>query len=274
MPRSMAMIGRPYLPLAGGLALCLASCGTDTAAPGNAAGNELPAAEEVSRAPAAVEQPLARRDILLAVVEAASSHAAGTGDGARQQALDGRPFRFRIGLCDARNDDFSASFEEEERVLRVAVRPNLDEQALRSAGFDLPEDGMVEGFWIPRPWLLAAACPPAPAAGPAPTGEAEPPPVPAPPLVGIAQFGAEGRAQSIVRDGRAYEVTRKLEEGTAPGPIELVLEGRLQRRPGGRVISCAGRDPARPPTCVVSVRLDGVRLEQAGGELLAEWRED
>ena len=221
----------------------------------------------------AVVKPLTRRDILLAVAEAQSSYAARTNDGEQQQALDGRPFTFRIRLCGALNDDFQASFDEEEQTLRVSVRPNLTAESLRVGGLIADGRESVEGFWIPRPWLLQATCP-AGASAPAPrSDDRERSAAPVPSTIGIAQFGAEDRAQSILRGDRAYEITRKLDEGAAAGPVDLVLEGRLRRLPGGKVISCAGDAILQPPTCVVSAEFDKVRLEQPGGELLAEWSE-
>ena len=230
-----------------------------------------PAVEPV-QPPLAIE-PLARRDILLAVAEVGSAYAAKTDDAEQQKALDGRPFSFRIRLCGTLNDDFRASYDKEEEVLRVSVKPNLTAETLLSRGLDMGGAETVEGFWVPRPWLLQAVCP---VGGTAPEAENESTEVPAGRFassVGIAQFSAEQRAQSILRAGRSYEITRKLEQGEVPREIDLVMEGRLRRLSNGKVISCAGDATSQPPTCVVSAQLDRVRLEQTGGELLAEWSE-
>lgn len=222
---------------------------------------------------AAIVRPLSRRDVLLAVAEAQSSYAAATNDGEQQAALDGRPFSFRIRLCGTLNDDFQASFDEKERVLRVAVRPNLTGATLREQKLFAGDWESAEGFWVPRPWLLEPVCPSGRAAPlPAADGSAGPA-VPIPSTTGIAQFGSPDRAQSILRGDRAYEITRKLEESASPDPIDLVLEGRLRRLPDGKVINCAGDATLQRPTCIVSAEFDKVRLEQPGGETLAEWSE-
>lgn len=158
-------------------------------------------------------------------------------------------------------------------MLRVSVRPTLNAEVLRTLGFAIDESAKVEGFWVPRPWLLEAACPAASPRDAEESASRAGDGGPIPPLVGIAQLDDDGRAQSIVRDGRAYEITRKLPEETSPEPIDLVLEGRLQSLRGGKVVTCIGEATRRPPTCIVSVDLDKVRLEQPGGERLAEWSE-
>jgi len=259
-----------------GLLGSLASCtGQQEAAHTNEVSTEIPASTPAEpAAPTLVEQPLSRKAILLAVTEAASSHALGRDDAEQQQPLDGRPFTFRIRLCGPPDDDFQSAFDEESKVLRVSVRPSLTVATLQERGIAAAGWQSVEGFWVPRPWLLEAACPGAgiPDA-PGTEQEGARPPGPSPSTIGIAQFDADGRAQSIMRGHRSYQITRQLGNGSVPEAIDLVLQGRLQRLPRRRVITCTGDAISQPPTCVVSARFDQVRLEQATGELLAEWSE-
>lgn len=236
----------------------------------------------------AVEAPLTRRDLLLAAVEAASDHAAGVDDRERQRPLDGRLFSFRIRLCEPVNTLGVSSYDVDERVLRVEVRPNItiDTAAVQPLVGERFE--AVEGFWVPTPWLLQAACPQRSSAAEPSVADAaasaEPPVAPDEPqmeqsptvsipsvTVGLAQFFDPASDRARLRSGRPYNVTKKLAEGTQPGPVDLVLSGRLSRLPESRVINCVSRQAAAPPSCIIAVRIDTVRLEDPSGELLGEW---
>lgn len=271
-------------------ALALGGCQVDV---GNNSQNDV-AATNLTEPPApeppalpTVEAPLTRRDVLLATIEAASDFATGVDDRERQRALDGRPFSFRMRLCGTGGPLGQSSFDAEERVLRVEVRPTITAespvvQPLLGERFEA-----VEGFWVPRPWLLQAGCPrtapaPAPAGAEAeaseeaeqsPSREQAEPPVATVPAstVGLAEFFEPSSDRSQRREGRPYTLTRKLGENVQPGPVDLVLSGRLSRLPEGKVITCTSLQPAGPPTCIVSVRVDTVRLEDPSGALLAEW---
>jgi hypothetical protein len=276
-------------PVAAAVIVALAGCRAQPANPELDSANKTEIVSNVTAAPElpTVAPALARRDILLAAAEAASAYGARQDDVQRQQELDGRPFSFRIRLCEGLDPSFSTTFDPETRVLDVKVRPNLDAAApevreiIGQAEFE-----SVEGFWVPRPWLLTAACP-APLAretAAAPTREerrgdetagleAAAAPAQQTRLVGIAEFQSAEGARSPSRQKRPFQLTRKLAEDARPGPIELVLQGRLQRLPGGKVISCTGPASTSPPTCIVSVRMDRVRMEDGEGELLAEWND-
>lgn len=253
--------------------LVLVACGTQPRGGDSNEAQVVPVnvAEPAPAALPTVEQPLTRRDLILAATEAASDLVTGVDDTERQKTLDGRSFSFRIRLC----DDDRLTFDSEEGVLRVAVRPDLDAADPLAAGIGAEKFEAVEGFWVPYPWLLRAACPSVPAGDKVEQEGTNPPaeaPMQAPPTLGLAQFFLPDTDRSARRQGRPFSVTRRLEPGTRPGPIDLVLRGRLARLPEGKVINCVARPAALPPQCIISIRLDTVQLERAeDGELLGQW---
>lgn len=277
----MRLQSRLILSLAVALAGCTVEPADNNLAVANDAGAASPQASGPPVAPT-VAAPLSRRDLLLAVAEAASDYAAGVDDTERQRSLDGRPFSFALRFCtgDADSMLFKSAFDEDEGVLRLEVRPDLDAKALAGSGIDSSLFEAVEGFWVRRPWLLDAACP-APGAvseGPpvtpgasAETPQPEPGPAGSFSTVGLAHFFDDTSSRSRRRGDRPYEITRKLPEGQRPGPVDLLIEGRVRALLGGRTIVCSGRSPTASPTCIISVRIDQVSLRQPGGETLATW---
>ena len=270
------MMRRLLVLTAGAVLPALAGCGTQPS--GGDANQAAPVPANVAEpAPAVlptVEQPLTRRDLILAAMEAASDLIAGVDDGSRQQQLDGRSFSFRIRLCEGAPSRSRLTFDPDERVLRASVTPDLDAEDPVANAIGASRFEAVEGFWVPHPWLLRAACPPAPPAetedeeAVSPTREVESPR----PTLGLAQFFAPDTDRSARREGRPFTVTRRLDEGSPPESVDLVLRGRLTRLPEGKVINCIATAPLLPPQCIISVRFDSVRLEQSeNGELLGEW---
>lgn len=252
--------------------------------------SRTPSAQVAAPALPVAEPPLDRSGLLLAVAQAASDFAAGRDDAARQRALDGRLFEvaLRFGCSDTGDDTRLWSFDASTRVLRVRVEPELTASSPEVSAFELGDFEAIEGFWIRRPWLLEAACPAAPARAGAPGAPSSPGSeegggavpaaeeqrtAPAIPRIGIAHFYTEEDSRTLRREDRAYQATKKLatDEEPSENGYDLVLSGRLSRMPDGRTIACAGRDPARPPTCIVSVTFDRVSLRRADGELVAEW---
>lgn len=227
-----------------------------------------------------VDPPLIRRDVLLAVAEAASARASGTDDLAPQRKLDGRPFSFRIRLC-GNSPAVRQDVDPATRVLRVAVTPDVDGRQPMVAATMGKE---AIGFRVPRPWLLMPACPkesapaaPVPADPTQPVAQQAPAPTAATPstggMVGIVNVVRPDEARPTRRAERPLALTRRLAENETPGPIDLVLEGRLRALPGGKVIACAGDGVSVAPDCLVAARIDRVRMRAADGTLLAEWSE-
>lgn len=264
----------------------LVSCGPGADGAGeNAAVNA--AAREIPRLPAA-EPPLDREALLLAVARAASAAALGADDRDPQRELDGDQIelRLRFGCAGASEtlEDGSRrwSFDQERRILRYRLGPDIagDLPAFeRVAGSEFEA---VEGFWIRRPWLLAAACPAnapeSPAEEPADDSERSRGPQARPQAaeqrIGIAQFFTKADTRTRRRDHRAYEATETLAPGEAPSAqgYNLVLSGRLKRLPNGRAIACAVESRDEAPACIVSAQFDRVWIERPeDGRTIAEW---
>lgn len=230
--------------------------------------------------------PMDRSALLQAVAQARSAAAAGADDSPAQRALDGKQFELRIRFgcagAAAKLDDATLgwTYNADKRVLRISAAPTIMRDDPLVAQLNAKDVEAVEGFWLPRPWLLRAACPAPPPAPPAAAEKdvsqpksAAPEPVAA--KVGIAQFFTAADSRTTRRDHRPYAATKTLDAATtqvgATG-FDLVLEGRLRSGPGGRVILCKSAAMDRPPDCIVSARIDRVRFEQPeSGETIAEW---
>ena len=238
------------------------------------------------------EAPLDREALLVAVLRAASAAAAGQDSQQAQRALDGKRFELRLRFgCPtdevAEGDTRTVRFESDRRVVRIEIGPEIESDTPLAEETADSAFEAVEGFWIRRPWMLDAACPRTaaqpsaqgdtedaqPDAAPrADAADAELPSQPAP-RVGIAQFFSEADARTHRRDGRAYRAADDLAEGETPSSAgyDLIIEGRLQSLPDGKVISCRPNG-ARQPSCLISARFEEVSLERADtGELIAEW---
>ncbi|MBA2466759.1 MAG: hypothetical protein H0V46_04050 [Sphingomonas sp.] len=237
-------------------------------------------------------ESLDRAAILAAVAQAASANAAGADDKAAQRALDGRQFEFRIRFgcrgpsTNLRDQWLGWSFDSENNTLRVRARPTLAAeeplvQALGGAGFEA-----VEGFWIPRPWLLQPVCPAnsaiesatAEATGEAEKSPAQPEPIteplPGSPRLGLAQFFSDTDPRTGRRSMRPYEAVKTLEASRPIGSqgFDLVLSGRLKALPDKRVIACVAKGAQSAPECIVSADFDRVRIETPDAEdVIAEW---
>lgn len=260
-------------------AALLAACGrgeTEPAAEGSSPGESatLPALP-------AVDPPLDRAGLLLAVGRAASDFASGSSDAARQRELDGRRFAvaLRFGCPNDESASRISSFDETTRVLRVRIEPDLTARNPLAFGPAFAQFEAVEGFQIRRPWLLRAACPAVRAepgdvaAVPAPPGPNATPAQGAAPVIGLAHFFTEQDSRTLRRANRAYQATVKLAEDEQPSSqgYDLVLSGRLAALPDGRVIACMDQGPEAPPACVVSVSFDRVALQRPDGTLVAAW---
>lgn len=248
------------------------------------------------------EPPMDRAALLTAVARAASATAAGVDDVADQRTLDGSRFELRIRFgCrgpapDLAESTFGWTFDQEKRTLRVRATPTIssDEAIVQRVAGE--EFEAAEGFWIPRPWLLEPLCPAAAAVRSAPTqpeAEADPgteegaevpapvedeqeseSPPPAWPKVGIAQFFRDTDPRTGRRGMQPYEIVKTLPPGQplSSQGFNLVLSGRLRALPGQRVITCLSRGADSPPDCIVSARIDRVRIERPDSkEILAEW---
>lgn len=218
------------------------------------------------------EPPLGREQLLVAAMHAASDFATGADDIKAQQELAGKRFEFRVRFgCDepgTAEGDFTWSFDPATGALKVRAAPTLSSKdaPVKAIAGDAFET--VEGFWIPRPWLVASACP-RPAPLPAPAAEQ----APERQTVGIAQFFTATGPRTLRRSGRAYEATKKLDQGDKlAGGFDLVLTGRLAPLPNGRVIACTPAGQGTRPNCIISVEFGKVWIEREDThEHLADW---
>ena len=255
------------------------------------------------------QPPLDRASLLAAVAEAASATAAGSEMPEEIRSLDGRQFEIRIRFgCRGPATDLGTrwlgwSFDAEGRRIQVRAAPTISKEDALIGRIGGDQFEAVEGFWIPRPWLLQPVCPataaiqrteqaepepkPSPRSMADERGEQKEPsrpetgdgegtePEPTPPRIGIAQFFTENDPRTGRRDMRPYEARHTLAEGKAISSqgYNLVLAGRLRALPGtGGAIHCSARGGDSPPECVVSAEFLRVWIEQPEtGEVIAQW---
>lgn len=252
----------------------------------NASNNQSFDEKPVQRLPI-VEPPFNRTRLLLTVARAASAHSAGMNDPALQRSLDGKQFEIRIRFgCEGQgpSGDYGWSVDPDGQTLRLRVIPtlSLDNDVSKIVADEGTE--AVEGFWLPRPWLLQPACPSGedmietgPQNGVRADAKSNAPPAdttPAVQRIGIAQFFSSEDSRTRQRIGRPFEAVTQLEEGEQVGSqgFDLVLSGRLRARRDGRVILCVGPGRDRPPDCIVSAAVDRVRIESPEDKrVMAEW---
>lgn len=267
------------------LAGAAAACGQQQAAPDSNAAEQAATNQPAVPAP---EPTIDRSALLAAVTQAASAAAAGQGVPESLRLLDGRQFELRIRFgCSGASTTLSGdshgwSFDPQQRTLRVRARPTISKQEPMVAALAGEDVETVEGFWIPRPWLIEPMCP-AGAAFQA-SGSAEPAtadaddeaaqPGPAAPRIGIAQFFTSSDPRTRRRAMRPYEAVKTMEEGApiSSQGFDLVLSGRLRALPGRGVIACSARNADSPPECIVSAEFQRVWIEQPDTRLvIAEW---
>ena len=225
------------------------------------------------------EAPMDRAAFLNAVRQAASAAASGIDDRQAQRTLEGRQFEVRIRFGCAgpapalKGAALGWSYDEGDHTLRVRALPTITGEQKAVATLAPEGSEAIEGFWIPRPWLLDARCPAAAAIEPAGADRADQA-IPSSPAVGIAEFFTAADARTGRRNNRAYESVSVLEKGQAVGSrgFDLVLSGRLRALAGGKVVNCAVASRDAPPSCVASATFDRVWIEQPEThEIVAEW---
>ncbi len=224
--------------------------------------------------PPAADAVLGRADLLRDAASVTAAFAAGEPGAPR--ALAGKRFTIRIPFgCDgpqvgAGTAQAFYEYDPQKRTVRLVARPAVwtTLPAIPAGASETLES--VEGFWIPRPWTPSEDCPrrreqPFPAT----------PTSPAAPTLGLAQLFAAGAARTARHAERPYEHVLKLEAGATP-PLargyRLRLEGRFGVFPNGAAASCWSESPDHRPVCLYAVELDRVAFEDAGGGLIAEWR--
>jgi hypothetical protein len=268
--------------------------GCDRPADGGANGieNEAGASLNLPSMVPVPEPALDRTALLGAVTRAASAQAAGADDTQAQRPLDGRQFEVRIRFgCrgpskDLKNEWLGWAFDAEQRTLRLRAAPTIasDDPLVQGMAGET-EFEAVEGFWIPRPWLLEPVCPanaaikaaPPSAQSQAQDRQPEAPvtePSPKWPRVGIAHFYTAADPRTGRRDNRPYESVTTLPAADTLGSqgFNLVLRGRLRAIQGRKVVHCVSSSAESPPDCIVSADIDQVAIERPETRTaVAEW---
>lgn len=199
---------------------------------------------------------------------AAAAYAAGQSAPEEAAQLAGRRFEIRLPFgCHGVSDEEARlryAWNPEKRRLKLTAEPtDFSEMSWFTDISQTTAVEATEGFWISRPWLTTEVCP-------AQTSTTSPPP---PETVALVQaFDAES-SRLPRRQGRAYEVTRRLPENDAPPEdgYQLVLAGRLVHSEDAVPIRCHSDGGDQRPTCIAQVEFERIAFEKAPGEIVAEW---
>ena len=246
------------------------------ARPGSAVPRPAPAPAPV--APAPTDRTMDRADLLALVAAASDAVATGAAIPAEVTRADGRRFEIRLpfgcdGPADAQSDaPMRWRYDGEDNTLRIHVAP----VAWRADDWLSPAPPetieAVEGFWIPRPWTMSDACPPA---GGNAMPAAAPPTIPPEQTVAIAQFFAAGGARQARRGSKPFETVVRLQ------PEALRAERGFRLRISGRLAALGDRGPvlcrqpagaAQRPVCMIGMTADALSIENAAtDEMLANW---
>lgn len=283
--RSVLRIG-----VASALALTLVQC--DLPEPGSPApkselevGDPQNTLQSPSPAPAPASTTTLRRGAILnAAAQAASAYG-------REQIrsgpdpIVGRRFSVNIPFgCSGPAPENEARFDDglprwtwgrDRETIQISVAP---QDWLRSGlivGSDeesSDEDWeAAEGFWIPKPWTDAESCPPERSGELSSSSLAR-----SSQTVGLVAIYEAGGSRVGRRNGRAYVVTLRRqgdEDLQAPADgFRLRIEGRVVGFPGGQAFRCSASGPDARPVCIAAIQLDEVRIEDAAGTPLSEWR--
>lgn len=281
MPGFFSTVPRPVAVLTTVIAaLFLSQCDRETPEPIDAAPIT---ADPGSVAPEiVVATTLNRASLLAATSRAAAAYAAGEPpEGA--DALVGRRFAIRVPFgcngpqptpAEAAGDGLARwAWGPDNETIQLSLTPGDWLNTALIAGPAGESDWeTVEGFWIPRPWMIGTECS-AVRADPLQSGDRSP----SPQTVGLAAVFSADESRVGRRNGRAYTFTIR---PTGDTPLEapasgyrVVLEGRLASFPDGRAIRCRASSPDQRPVCIAAIRLDRVGFTNADGSvLLSEWR--
>lgn len=241
----------------------------------------------------AAEPVLDRAGLIRLAGLAASAAATGREPPAELALAAGRRFELRIPFACAR-PDFTVTRDAARKSIRLTARAVdwTGSPMLAGVGGDGIE--AVEGFWLPRPWVLdetclrrdpalraaAAAIDGLSAAPEGKTGEADAAPPAASPgdrTIGLAMVHRAGESRALRRGGRPYETVQSLDRNPALGDaddFQLLLSGRVGNLGQGRTTVCRATSPDRRPVCLVVVDFERVAIVRPGQEQpIAEWRQ-
>jgi hypothetical protein len=224
-----------------------------------------------------VQPSLGRVDLIAAAARAADASAAGRVPPEALKELVGREFELRLpfgcpGAPQLGAGAFTVEYDEKAGALRVRAEPVRwsPEEWLPQGDADEGARGAegIEGFWVGRPWTSDESCP---ASDPA---SAQPqPPLPAEQTLGIAQVFADQGSRVGRRDGKAYELVRRVkpEAMDLTSGLRLRLRGKVSEGGGAGPVVCRAAGGSRP-VCLILVTFDTVAVEHPSDEAtLATW---
>lgn len=237
----------------------------------------VPTRPPLIEAPPAPPPPATRGDIIDRARIAADAYSRANAPPPGKDALVTRTFRIRLpfGCGGPRAEPGAAQawyqIDPARRTVRLTARPALwtslplIQQLEGGGGIEA-----VEGFWISRPWSRSETC--------APRGEqpalSSPVAAPATETLGLARIFSQDESRVVRRNGRPYELVRKLPDTAdlaAPRSYSLLLEGRIVGFADGQAARCWSPSADVRPVCLLAVEFDRVAFENAAGEVLAEW---
>jgi hypothetical protein len=227
---------------------------------------------------------------LQAIDAAAGSFELNADDREAQAQLVNRQFVLRIpfgcGGVPVTSGPLTVTLRPDGKSMALAATPDISATSL-GEGSKVEE---AEGFWIPRPWVGAEACPAAPVTAPsadlvegenavAPANAVAAPAKAAPMSVltektaGLVQFFTDSDSRLVRREGKAYSAVVPVADGVLPpGGVALRIEGRLRPFPTGKVIRCRVGAEGLRPVCFASIQVDRIAFETlADKSILAEW---
>jgi hypothetical protein len=221
---------------------------------------------------------LGRADLIEAAEGAADDYASGHAAPTGKDPLVGRSFRLLIPFgCSGPQSDPGTlqafyDYDPVAKTLKITARPGEWASLPLFGAMTGGKVEAVEGFWVSRPWTTSEACPPA---------RTGPPPVtPTPPAaqtIGLARLFDKDGSRVLRRDGRPYEVVRKVKDGDTQlvnHPYRLVLEGRVTGYGDGRALHCWSESVDHRPICLYAVEFDQVAIEDAAtAETVADWKQ-
>jgi len=249
---------------------------------------------------AALLQPpaLRRSDLVAAAAQAAAAYAAGLPYSDDNRNLVGRRFEVVIafGCSGPRDVDIGGparwTFDARQQSMTLTAQPQIwtETEWVNEIVGPGPFEA-IEGFWIPRPWLLTESCPPlrlAPASETEADDEDEqavegdvaeaveaPEPAASDPSVGLVRTYDAQASRAGQRRARPYQVVRRVsaqESTDAPREFQLVLSGRITGLPGGEAVRCHSDSIDRRPICLIGVEVARVAfIEPGAARPLAEW---
>jgi hypothetical protein len=269
------------LAIAGGLAIAIVLGGAGFVVGRSTAPQPEPVAPVPVIAPTpaltpASEGVLRRADLIELAESATDALTSGETERSRVDSPAGQRFELVLPFgCSGPNESGPAMrwrYDEASETLRVTVKPTSWDPG--QWGLDPARYEAAEGFWISRPWSSSEVCPK--------NSPNVPPDTDAITLPGqtlaIAQFFVDGDSRDARRDGRPYELVKRVSAADFDGSRGFLFRvtGRIEGVPDGGPIRCVQPAGAQQrPVCAIAVRMDDVAIENpVTGDVIGSWQLD